>query len=115
MTDVAAPEQTPFGLPSAAVNALCGVLAQYPQIERAIVYGSRAKGNYRPGSDIDLTLDAPTLTPSDLLRIETKLDDLLLPYQLDVSLLSQIDNPQLRGHIERVGKVLWENPLTLSH
>ena len=109
MADVAAPGQMQFGLPGAAVTALCGVLAQYPQIDRAIVYGSRAKGNYRPESDIDLTLDAPTLTLTELLRIETKLDDLMLPYQMDVSLLAQIDNPQLRNHIDRVGKVLWKS------
>ena len=115
MANVAAAEQTPFGLPGAAVTALCGVLAQYPQIDRAIIYGSRAKGNYRPGSDIDLTLDAPTLTLTELLRIETKLDDLLLPCQLDVSLLAKIDNPKLRSHIDRVGKVLWQNPHAKNH
>ena len=115
MADAAAPELTQFGLPGATVAALCGVLAQYPQIDRAIVYGSRAKGNYRPGSDIDLTLDAPTLTFAELLRIETKLDDLMLPYQMDVSLLAQIDNPQLRSHIDRVGKVLWQNPHPLGN
>ena len=115
MADVAAPEQMQFGLPGAAVAALCGVLAQFPQIDRAIVYGSRAKGNYRPGSDIDLTLDAPTLTLTELLRIETKLDDLMLPYQMDVSLLSQIDNPKMRSHIDCVGKVLWQNPHAKNH
>lgn len=99
-----------FGLPAAAITALRHVLSQYPQIERALVYGSRAKGNYRSGSDIDLTLDGPTLTFTDLMRIETALDDLMLPWKIDLSLLSQIDNPDLLDHIARVGKVLWQNP-----
>lgn len=85
---------------------LRGVLAQHAGIERAVVYGSRAKGNFRPGSDIDLTLDAPDLTFSELLRINGELDDLMLPYTIDLLLLKQIDNPSLLSHVERVGKPL---------
>ncbi len=96
-----------FGLPASAVEALRGVLAQYGQIRRALVYGSRAKGNYRSGSDIDIVLDAPALAFADLMRIETEIDDLMLPWQVDLSLLSQIENQNLLDHIERVGKALW--------
>lgn len=99
-----------FGLPAAAIASLQRVLAQHAGIRQAIVYGSRAKGNYRPGSDIDLTLDAPTLAFGEFLRIDQDLDDLMLPYRIDLSLLTQIDNPDLRSHIARVGKVLWQNP-----
>jgi uncharacterized protein len=95
-----------FGLSPRTLGLLRGVLAQHAGIERAIVYGSRAKGNFRPGSDIDLTLDAPTLMFSELLRINGELDDLMLPYTIDLSLLKQIDNPSLLSHIERVGKPL---------
>ena len=45
-----------YGLPERTVVQICAVLAQYPAVERAVLYGSRAKGNYKPGSDIDLTL-----------------------------------------------------------
>lgn len=96
-----------FGLPAAAITALRHVLSRYPQIERALVYGSRAKGNYSSGSDIDLTLDGPTLTFTELMHIETALDDLMLPWKIDLSLLSHIDNPDLLDHIARVGKPLW--------
>ena len=96
-----------FGLPAAAITALRSVLSQYPQIEQALVYGSRAKGNYRSGSDIDLTLDGPRLTFTELMHIETALDDLMLPWNVDLSLLSHIDNPHLLDHIARVGKPLW--------
>ena len=108
---VAMPDQScDFGLPAAAIASLQRVLAQHAGIHRAIVYGSRAKGNYRPGSDIDLTLDAPTLDFGELLRIEQALDDLMLPYRIDLSLLAHIEEPDLRSHIARVGKVLWQNP-----
>ena len=99
-----------FGLPAAAIASLQRVFAQHTAIHQAIVYGSRATGDYRPGSDIDLTLDAPPLAFGELLRIEQALDDLMLPYRIDLSLLAHIDNPALRSHIARVGKVLWQNP-----
>jgi uncharacterized protein len=97
---------TDFGLSPRTLGQLRGVLDKHTGIQRAIIYGSRAKGNFRPGSDIDLTLDAPGLMFSELLRINGELDDLMLPYTIDLSLLKQIDNPSLLSHIERVGKLL---------
>jgi uncharacterized protein len=97
---------TEFGLSPRTLGQLRGVLNKHTGIQRAIVYGSRAKGNFRPGSDIDLALDAPGLAFSELLRINGELDDLMLPYTIDLSLIEQIDNPSLLSHIERVGKLL---------
>ena len=51
-----------YGLPDLTVAQICAVLAQYPQVDRAVLYGSRAKGNFKPGSDIDLTLYGADLT-----------------------------------------------------
>ena len=96
-----------FGLPMTAIHALRGVLQQYPQITRATVHGSRAKGNFRPGSDLDLTLEGPALTFRNFTRVSVELDDLMLPWKIDLSLLSQIDNPALLDHIARVGKPLY--------
>jgi len=79
------------------------VLAGVAHLESAILYGSRAKGTYRHGSDIDLTLRGEGLTWKDLQYLELALDDLLLPYQFDLSLYAQIDNPDLVEHIQRVG------------
>ena len=56
-----------------------------------ILYGSRAKDNYRQGSDIDLTIEG-TIDLSTLLKIEQEIDDLLLLWSMDLSVLSQIDN-----------------------
>ena len=74
-----------------------------------IIYGSRAKGNYRNGSDIDLTIKGETVTLSELMKIETELDDLLLPYKIDLSLLHKIGDASLLDHIKRVGAVFFEN------
>ena len=98
---------TIYGLPKKAIAKLCGVFSQYPAIQSVLLYGSRAKGNYRPGSDIDLSIQAPALGLSDLLAIENQIDDLLLPWTVDLSLLHQIDNPDLLDHIHRIGIPLY--------
>lgn len=92
-----------YGLPAYAVEQLCAVFRRYPNIKAVILYGSRAKGNYRPGSDIDLTIQGESLDLSTLLIIENQIDDLLLPWSVDLSLLHKIDNAALVEHIERVG------------
>ena len=96
-----------YGLPEDAIAKLCGIFNQYPAIQSVLLYGSRAKGNYRPGSDIDLSIQAPTLGLSDLLSIENQIDDLLLPWTVDLSLLHHIDNPELLDHIRRIGIPLY--------
>lgn len=98
-----------FGLPDATVDRLQGVLARQPQVEKAILYGSRAKGNFRNGSDIDLTLyGGSDLDMPVLYRILEEIDDLLLPYQVDLSLFHDIDDPELIAHIQRVGLPFYE-------
>lgn len=95
---------TACGLPAEAIRQILAVLGDYPEIERVILFGSRAKGNFRPGSDIDLCLDAPALDLARQLQIETRLDDLLLPWKIDLVQKRLIDSPALLAHIERVGR-----------
>ena len=90
-----------------SMDKILDVLKQSNKVERVILYGSRAKGNYRSNSDIDLCLEGVKLTLGDLLLIETQLDDLLLPWKIDLSLKQQIDNPNLLEHMERVGIILY--------
>ena len=73
------------------------------QYWKLIWYGSIAKGNYKNSSDIDLTIIADLLTLKEFKKIEEEIDDLLLPYQLDLSFFKQISNPYLIDHIKRVG------------
>jgi len=98
----------PYGLNDTEIQLIREVLKHYPEVKQAILYGSRAKGNYRPASDIDLTLVGAALTLTHLLDIENRLDDLLLPYKIDLSLFSTIENPALLEHIGRVGLVLYQ-------
>ena len=98
------PDQEPrFGLTKNTLAKINGVFAAYPQVERVILYGSRAKGNYRASSDIDLVVVGANVTLPELLQIEQKLDDLLLPYKIDLSLMHRIDDAAVLDHIRRVG------------
>ena len=92
-----------FGLPAGTIQKLKTTFESEPQIHKVIIYGSRAKGNYRKGSDIDLTIMAPDFNLTDLNRIDNKIDDLLLPYMVDLSLYHYIQNPDLIDHIKRIG------------
>lgn len=83
------------------------VFMEYPQLDSVLIYGSRAKGNYRPASDIDLTLIGEDLTSSMLSEIEFKLDDLLLPYKFDISIYDKITDAQFLDHINRIGKEFY--------
>lgn len=88
-----------YGLPEYAVQSIKFCLASNQRIKPAVLYGSRAKGNYLAGSDIDLVLEVPDLTINDLLRFETCLDDLILAWQFDVSIYSHISNEGFREHL----------------
>ena len=96
-----------FGLNEHIITSINSVFEQYQAIEKVIVYGSRAKGNYKNGSDIDLTIIDTNLTLTQLLAIEKKLDDLLLPYKIDLSQRRTIANRNLLEHITRVGKLFY--------
>lgn len=97
-----------YGLSPTAVSRIQEVLARFPDIDKAVLYGSRAMGTYKAGSDIDLTLYGDALTLQNLAAISSVLDDLLLPYTIDLSLFAMLNNADLREHIGRVGKVFYE-------
>ncbi|MES2016877.1 MAG: nucleotidyltransferase domain-containing protein [Pseudomonadota bacterium] len=72
------------------------------------LYGSRANGNFHRGSDDDLSIIGEQVSQQLLLHIETEIDDLSLPYKIDLSLFHHIDNSDLIGHIKRVGQVFYQ-------
>ena len=98
----------PYGLKKECIEKITEIFEQHDEIEAAILYGSRAKGNYKPGSDIDLTLKGKGLNLTVLNRISLELDDLMLPLVFDLSLYHQLNQADLIDHIQRVGKVFYE-------
>jgi predicted nucleotidyltransferase len=99
-------EMPEFGLDDRALALIRGVVTRHPRIVEVRVFGSRAKGNYRPESDIDLALfgDVDGALAGS---IAAELDDLPLPYRFDVQAYPAIRHQPLREHIDRVGRVLF--------
>jgi len=97
-----------FGLSDATLATVRAILAARPNVESAIVYGSRAKGNFKTGSDIDLTLVGADLDYNTLGSIAGDLDESDIPYKVDLSILANISNPNLVEHIQRVGKIFYQ-------
>ena len=89
-----------YGLSDIELNKLREFYARYEDI---ILYGSRAKGNHKPFSDVDISLVGANLTRSRLNQIAFAIDDLLLPYQFDLSIFHKLTNMELVDHIRRVG------------
>ena len=96
-----------FGLKFGDLAAIIQVLQKYPEIEEAIIFGSRAKGNYKNGSDIDIALKG-NINSATLSNCKFILDEeTLLPYMFDVLDYNQLKNEELKSHIDRVGVVVY--------
>ncbi len=95
-----------FGLPDKTIQLLIEYFASRPEIEKVLVFGSRAMGTQSPGSDIDLAIF--TTSEEDLSgSIKLDLDELSTPYLFDVVDYRRLTNLNLRAHIDRVGKALF--------
>jgi len=100
-------ETIEYGLKKNTIQRIRNIFAIHPEVEEVILYGSRAKGTFSNGSDIDLVLKGKGLSQALLNKIRWELDDLLLPYTIDVAIYDRIDNPELIDHISRVGVVFY--------
>jgi len=97
------------GLSEATIKKIHSAFAKFPQIKTVILYGSRAKGTFRNGSDIDLSIKDSKVSYNDLLSLELEIDELMTPYSFDISVLENIENSDLVKHIERAGRVFYES------
>ena len=96
------------GIPQADSQQLLELIRSHPQVQNVVLYSSRALGRQRAGSDIDLCLEAPSMALGELLELGAELDDLFLPWQIDLQLRHLIAHEELLAHIERAGKLLWK-------
>lgn len=97
-----------YGLDNEEMNLLRQVFTSINGLDEVILYGSRAKGNYKPFSDIDITLKGESLTEEELSEVCLKLSDSTLPYFCDVSLFHHLSSPSLIDHINRRGKLIYK-------
>jgi predicted nucleotidyltransferase len=103
-----------LGLPAITLDKLNSVFKQHRSIKQVLVYGSRAKGNYRHGSDIDLTIKGDVIDFAELMQIEDQIDDLFLPYTLDLSQYRQLGNAGFVDHIDRVGVLIYDRDQVIA-
>ena len=94
------------GISGPQQQRLLDVLIQQADVDAIWLFGSRAMGKERPGSDIDLCVDAARLTHLERLRLMAAIDDLLLPWTVDLALRHELP-PDLLSHVQRVGRCLW--------
>lgn len=97
-----------FGLSSNNINKINSVFQQYPEIDEVLIFGSRAKGNFRDNSDIDLAIKSKNISLSILQQIEIKLEELYIPNYFDLVVYEKIENQELIEHINRVGKKIYK-------
>ncbi|WP_053406660.1 nucleotidyltransferase domain-containing protein [Persicobacter sp. CCB-QB2] len=96
------------GLSQKSIHAIREIFEKNVRIQDVVIFGSRAKGSYRPGSDVDVALKGDNLTLNDVLSAMVDLDDSDLPYLFDVIIYDRINEPALKEHIDRVGLSLYE-------
>lgn len=102
-----------FGLRSSDIESLIRTFSNFPEIEEAILFGSRAKGNFKSGSDVDIALRGDNITITIVNSLSFTLnEESVMPYKFDVLNYHTIQNKELIDHINRVGKSIYQkNPL----
>lgn len=96
-----------YGVGEKTWSMLHSTCTKFPQVEQAILYGSRARGDFHEGSDIDIAIDSPKMTSSEFAKIWNAIDDLPIIYTLDIIHLQSTTNPSLLSAINRDGKIIY--------
>ncbi len=95
-----------FGIYPRSYKEILAIIEKYESIEEVIIYGSRAKGTQREGSDIDITL-LGNVNNEDFNKLLLELDDSYIPYKFDISIYNDLNSENLKEHIDRVGKTFY--------
>ncbi len=97
------------GLSSSDLELITQAAARQPEIEQLVLFGSRAKGTYRKGSDVDLAVQGTQVTYTSITTLAEQLNEHLpLPYMFDVLDYNTLAEPALKEHIDRVGITLYQ-------
>ena len=97
-----------FGLSNEVIKDISDVLKKHPNIDKVLIFGSRAKGTYSEGSDIDLAAVGENITFNQLMDINIQIEDLGLLYKVDVVAYNKNVGTPIGEHIDRVGLLFYE-------
>lgn len=93
-----------YGISENSYSLILAVFETYPQIETVLIFGSRAKGNFRNGSDIDLAIQGKECSPELALKLSGIINEQTsIPYHVDIVDYNSLKNLELKAHIDRVG------------
>lgn len=101
-------QKSNIGIEEEDIEQIIKVFIDNDKIAKAILFGSRAKGNFQPGSDIDIALFGENLTINDVIDLKIAFDELDFPYKVDFVIYDRIKELSLKEHINRVGLPLFE-------
>lgn len=101
-----------FGLKEEYIKLLQSIFEKYLFIDKVVVYGSRAKGNYTDRSDIDFVVFGSPKDRFELLNVLSEIENSILPYNVDIQMIGDINNPKLIEHINRIGKLFYKKKET---
>ena len=101
-------ENTKYGLLESDIKNIISILRKNGRINEIILFGSRAKGTFNNGSDIDIALKGDDLKLTDIINSSLEIDNLLLPNKFDLIIFSRIKEQALIEHINRVGIILYK-------
>ena len=93
-----------FGIDAETLRRLSEILLSDQKVSKALIFGSRSKGDFQKGSDIDIALSGSKISIEDILSMKIRLEQLMLPYTVDLIRFENISNQELKEHIKRVGK-----------
>ncbi len=108
MVNTARDNPAPHGLSPGVLAILRAIFACYPEIRQVRLYGSRARGTHRPGSDIDLAVFAPNMSEERLAALWQDLDASPIAFNIDLVQVETLTNPDLRRHILADGITIYE-------
>lgn len=98
-----------YGLSKVTIDMIVSNICENKKVEKIILFGSRAKGNFKKGSDIDIAVFSENLSYSEIMKIKVAVGELPLPNTIDILDFESIKNKELREHILRVGVTLYSN------
>lgn len=98
----------PYGLTDNEMQILHDLFAENEKIEQVILYGSRAKGTYKPFSDVDITIVGKGLTEQDVNRLYAALEKSSIPYMFDIFTFDTLKNEIRKDHISRCGVIIYQ-------
>ena len=101
-------EKNAFGLTDRDIKTLQDIFKKHPDVQKVFIFGSRAKGTYKPGSDVDLAIMNEGVKDTFIREMESDFEDSSLPYTVDLVNYHTIKHPELKNHIDRVGLPFYE-------